>query len=182
MRRILLIGLAAGLAAPVSTRAQPPVPPAPAEESPPRGEAPRPPVTLPEERSERPAPDPAKAPAPAPSEDRGPQPGEAPPLVSPWGDRLRPDEPAKAKPKPKLDEAAGGVAGSLAGKVAGTAIAGPVGGIAASLVGGPLGSATVRTGKKVLGIGKKRWAPAEQAQAEPAPAPEAPDTTVRPQA
>jgi pyruvate/2-oxoglutarate dehydrogenase complex dihydrolipoamide acyltransferase (E2) component len=54
----------------------------------------------------------------------------------------------------------------VAGKVAGTAVAGPIGGFAASFVGSRLGSTAVRVGKRVLGIGKKPE-PLRQAAAAP---------------
>jgi hypothetical protein len=74
----------------------------------------------------------------------------------------------KAPPKPRLDEAAGGLAGGVIGQVAGTAVGGPVGGIAASLVGGKIGTGVVRIGRKVLGRDKKP--PEQPAAAEGRPA------------
>jgi hypothetical protein len=86
-----------------------------------------------------------------------PQPGD--PAPDPGPISARPDDKPKP-PKPKLDEAAGGVAGGVLGKIAGTAAGGPVGGFAAGMVGGRIGGAAVRIGKRVLGMGKK---PAEDA-------------------
>jgi hypothetical protein len=83
--------------------------------------------------------------------------------LHPGDEILPPDAYKKAPPpKPKLDEAAGGLAGGVIGQVAGTAVGGPVGGIAASLVGGRIGTGAVRIGRKILGRDKK---PGEQAAA-----------------
>jgi hypothetical protein len=154
MRRVLVAGLTAGLIAPAGALAQEVQPPA-ADGPPVAGDA------IP--------PGPGEARAPPDLTPDGPQPGDpAPPPPPP------PPAPAsrdKAKPaeKPKLDEAAGGLAGSVLANVAGTAVGGPVGGIAASMVGGRLGSGAVRVGKKMLGVGQKKPAesPVQQAAAAP---------------
>jgi len=168
MRKLILTGLAASLIAPAGAWAQEP-PPLPADGPPLAGDAVSPgpdsPRDAPDLRPDGPQPGDR---APPPPEDRQaqaptPQPGQpAPP----------PKAQAKAKPaeKPKLDEAAGGVAGGVLANVAGTAVAGPVGGIAASMVGSRVGSGAVRVTKKVLGIGKKPDKPPVQ---EAAAAPEA---------
>jgi hypothetical protein len=141
MRRVLVAGLTAGLIAPAGALAQEVQPPAP-DGPPVAGDA------IP------PGPDEARAP-PDLTPD-GPQPGDPAPPPPP-----APASRDKAKPaeKPKLDEAAGGLAGSVLANVAGTAVGGPVGGIAAGIVGGRLGSGAVRVGKKMLGVGQKK--PAE---------------------
>jgi hypothetical protein len=169
MRSVVIAGLAAALALPAAGQAAIP----PAEEQPPPREAPpAPQVDAPPDQA-APAPRvepaaPEDRPTPEATAPEATAPEATPPDVSPWGDKLRPPEPEpKPKPKVKLDEAAGGVAGSFAAKVAGTAVAGPIGGIAASFVGGPVGSAAVRTGKRVLGIGRKPASDPAEARAEP---------------
>jgi hypothetical protein len=154
MRSVLIAGLAAALLAPAVAQAQE------AKPLPPLDVAPAPP------------PD---APAVAPPGD-GPHPGDPvpPAAVTPGGplhpgdENLPPDAyNTPSKPKPKLGEAAGGLAGGILGQVVGTAAGGPVGGIAASLVGDKIGSGVVRVGKKMFGRGKK---PVEQAAAATADA------------
>lgn len=170
MRRILTAGLSAALSAaliapvawadptpppddtPLPRDAAPPPPP----DNPDRG-APETPqrddkVSEPRDSSPRWSPPGDKAPEPQYAEPHFPQPGD--PAPDPGPISVRPDD--KPRPaKPKLDEAAGGVAGAVLGQVAGTAAGGPVGGIAASMVGSRLGGAAVRVGKRVLGIGGK---------------------------
>lgn len=174
MRSVLIAGLAAALAVPAVAAAQTAEPIG--HEIPPAEELPAPREAPPAPQLDAP-PDQAAAPRvePAAPEDRPSPADAAPPPVSPWGDKLRPPEPEpKPKPKVKVDEAAGGIAGSLAAEAAGTAIAGPIGGIAASFVGGPVGSAAVRVGKRILGIGRKPSAdePGKQPSQQAAAAPE----------
>jgi hypothetical protein len=185
MRKVLVAGLAAILIAPTAARAQATPP---AEESPPPPETVRGPPT---DEAVQPGEEPRQKAAPAPPRDdiresppppeRVQVPGELrrdePALPSARGGPLHPGDeilpPDAKKPtppeKPKLDEAAGGVAGGIAANIAGTAVAGPIGGIAASMVGSSLGSATVRVGKRVLGIGKKKQAEPAVQQASAAP-------------
>jgi hypothetical protein len=155
MRSVLIAGLTLALLAPAAASAQ---------EAKPRS---------PEDIAPAPLPDAAPV---APPGD-GPHPGDPtpppapPPGVTPGGplhpgdENLPPDANKKAPPeKPKLGEAAGGLAGGILGQVAGTAAGGPLGGVAASFVGDKLGSGAARVGKRVFGRGRK---PAEQADSAP---------------
>jgi predicted lipid-binding transport protein (Tim44 family) len=153
MRSVLIASLTLALLAPAAALAQEGKPPPPQDIAP--------------------APLPDAAPVAPPGD--GPHPGDPappPPAVTPGGplhpgdENLPPDANKPPPPeKPKLGEAAGGLAGGILGQVAGTAVGGPLGGIAASFVGDNLGGGAVRMGKRMFGRGKK---PAEQAAAAPA--------------
>jgi hypothetical protein len=166
MRSVLIAALSAALLAPVAARAQEAKPPPPADVAP---------GPLREPGPAAPAWDAPHAGDPAPPTIGAPGDAAATPPVAapvtpggplhPGDEILPPDAYKKAPPKPKLDEAAGGLAGGVIGQVAGTAAGGPLGGVAASLVGGKIGTGVVRIGRKVLGRDKK---PAEQAASAPA--------------
>jgi hypothetical protein len=181
MRSVLIAGLAAGLLAPAVAQAQEakPLPPQDVAPAPPPDAAP---VAPPGDGPHRGDPGPPPA---------GTQPATPGGPLHPGDENLPPDAYKTAppqKPKPKLGESAGGLAGGILGQVAGTAAGGPVGGIAASLVGDKLGSGVVRMGKKVFGRDKKPAEPepaaSALADARPAaatePLPQRPDNDARP--
>jgi hypothetical protein len=127
MRKALIAGLSAALAAPLAVRAQETPPPLAVEDVGPGPLA---------------AEDIAAEPPP------GPQPGDpAPPPA--------PAPPEKASKKTDVAETAGGAVAGVLAKGVGTAVAGPVGGIAAGFVGNRVGKGAVGLVKRVIGIGDK---------------------------
>lgn len=177
MRKLLIVGLAAALAAPAGAWAQVPSLDPTASE-PPTSQDIAAPAALP-------PPDVAPAPIDLPATPAAPEalPAPADPAAPAVGDPAPTPQPQAAKPEEKkkagVAETLGGAVGGVLGSTAGAA-GGPLGSAAAGMVGNRVGRGVVGVVKKVFGGGKTPDEAVQQAQAAPQAAADAAATAAEP--